>query len=982
VAPVFAADAVYFSATDNIADALVQKINAETVRIDMSAWYLTERAVTQALVNRFNAGVTVRVLGDRGSIFEIDPKTRDEFYWLASQGVPIRLRYDPTWYPEIHHWKATIFAGQNIVAFGSANYTPFELAPWSPTNYKDEVVLFTDELPLVKAFKTKFDVMWHDTTPEPESLIPSAPYFRDWDTACALEAACADYLVQYPNPKPMVIDTSRRVPDNPLPPEMVWGQGAGFNSRLVEEIAREPSQVDFVIYRLTVDSITSALLAKFQSGVPVRLIVEPDEYLNRKWPEFWITHANIDKLWAAGIPIKQRRHEGLTHMKVLLTSSVATVASSNLAAAWQRDHNYFLPASAKPAIYQAIKNRFQAMWSDPVGFGPFTPQPPDTPSLASPAAGASGVSPTTALSWSRAPFATDYDVYLGTHPSALTKVGNVPAALVNDPPATYAWTPPAPLQGNTTYYWQIVARTFATPVDPSIVASSDLSVFTTEGLNNPPPPPGGGAPYGGTPAAVPGTIEAERFNEGGAGVAYQDLSAGNAGGAFRNTDVDLEATTDAGGGYNVGWISPGEWLNFTVNVTAAGTYNLEARVASPGAGGRFHIEVDGTDKTGPLNIPDTGGWQAWTTVTATGIALTAGTQALRLVIDAVGPGGGVGNVNWIRLSSSPPGNGGTPYGGTPAAVPGTIEAERFNEGGAGVAYQDLSAGNAGGAFRSTDVDLEATTDTGGGYNVGWISPGEWLNFTVNVTAAGSYNLEARVASPGAGGRFHVEVNGTDKTGPLNIPDTGGWQAWTTVTATGIALTAGTQVLRLVIDAVGPGGGVGNVNWIRLSSSSSGNGGTPYGGTPAAVPGTIEAERFNEGGAGVAYQDLSAGNAGGAFRNTDVDLEATTDAGGGYNVGWISPGEWLNFTVNVTAAGTYTLDIRVASSGVGGHFHVDVNGVDKTGPLAMPDTGGWQVWTTVTKTGVSLAAGTQVLRLFVDTVGPTGSGGNFNWLRVR
>ncbi len=124
-----AADQVYFPSVDNVTNLIVQKINAETVRLDIGTWYLTEHAVSIAIANRFHAGVPVRLLGDRGSIFEIDANTRREFYWLASQGVPIRLRYNPTWYPEINHWKMGIFVGQGIVEFGSANWTAFELAP-------------------------------------------------------------------------------------------------------------------------------------------------------------------------------------------------------------------------------------------------------------------------------------------------------------------------------------------------------------------------------------------------------------------------------------------------------------------------------------------------------------------------------------------------------------------------------------------------------------------------------------------------------------------------------------------------------------------------------------------------------------------------------------------------------------------------------------------------------------------------------------
>src|SRR3984893_16392098 len=100
-----ATDRIYFSATDNVTDVLVQHINAETVRLDISSWYLSEHSISIAIANRFADGGTVRLMGDGGAIFEADAHTRAEFYWLASQGVPIRLRFNPTWFPEINHWK-------------------------------------------------------------------------------------------------------------------------------------------------------------------------------------------------------------------------------------------------------------------------------------------------------------------------------------------------------------------------------------------------------------------------------------------------------------------------------------------------------------------------------------------------------------------------------------------------------------------------------------------------------------------------------------------------------------------------------------------------------------------------------------------------------------------------------------------------------------------------------------------------------------
>jgi len=492
-------DRIYFSATDNVTSVLVQTINNERVRLDISTWYLSEHAISIAIANRFAAGVPVRIIGDRAAPFENDAHTKTELYWLASQGVPIRMRFNPTWYPELDHWKAAIFVGQNIVEFGSGNFAPTELAPVNATNYCDETELFTDDPALVNAFKTKFDVMWNDTTNEPQSLT-TAPYLKDWNDACANEFTgnCADYYTLYPNPAPMIINTARLEPDYPMPADLYWGQGSGFNNRLTQEILNENARIDIVVYRLEVDNITQALLSKFQAHVPVRVIIDPGQYTNIRWPEYWLTHANIDKLYAAGVPVVQRVHDGVTHMKTLITSTYASNASSNFGPAWQRDHDYFVPASTKPTIYQAIADRFQTMWNDTVGFAPFQPTPPYAPALATPASGSSAVPTTTSLVWNIAPLAVSYDVYLGTTQSNLALVANVPAEMSLTPPTTYSWTPPAPLQSGTTYYWKVVSRTNATPVNAAMIAASSMWSFTTGGSAGPPAAPANPSPADGT----------------------------------------------------------------------------------------------------------------------------------------------------------------------------------------------------------------------------------------------------------------------------------------------------------------------------------------------------------------------------------------------------------------------------------------------------------------------------------------------------
>jgi carbohydrate binding protein with CBM6 domain len=261
-----------------------------------------------------------------------------------------------------------------------------------------------------------------------------------------------------------------------------------------------------------------------------------------------------------------------------------------------------------------------------------------------------------------------------------------------------------------------------------------------------------------------------------------------------------------------------------------------------------------------------------------------------------------------------------------------------------------------------------------------VRAGEWLNYTVSVSAAGTYDIEIRVASAAAGGTFHIEANGVNKTGALAVPNTGEWQTWTTVRKTGVSLGAGMQVWRLVMDTNGAGG-VGNFNYIRVTASAGVGGSTPFGGTPTALPGTLQAENFDSGGEAVAYHDLVPGNQGGEYRTTNVDIAVAADAGGGYTLGWVGAGEWLNYSVNVGATGTYALDVRVASNGAGGTFHIEVNGVDKTGPLTVPSTGGWQTWATIRKSNISLTAGPQVWRIVMDSNGASGAVGNFNYIRV-
>jgi hypothetical protein len=151
-----------------------------------------------------------------------------------------------------------------------------------------------------------------------------------------------------------------------------------------------------------------------------------------------------------------------------------------------------------------------------------------------------------------------------------------------------------------------------------------------------------------------------------------------------------------------------------------------------------------------------------------------------------------------------PGGGGTsvssPFNGLANTLPESLRL-RISTTAATAWVMDNSAGNSGG-LPTTDVDIETASDSGGGHDVGWAFGGEWLKYTVNVAAAGVYDVEVRVASAGAGGTFHIDVNGTHVTGALSVPNTGGWQTWATVRKSGVSLSAGQQEWRLVLDTNG------------------------------------------------------------------------------------------------------------------------------------------------------------------------------------
>jgi hypothetical protein len=286
-------------------------------------------------------------------------------------------------------------------------------------------------------------------------------------------------------------------------------------------------------------------------------------------------------------------------------------------------------------------------------------------------------------------------------------------------------------------------------------------------------------------------------------------------------------------------------------------------------------------------------------------------------------------------------------------------------------FQNLSFARQAGTFTATFTATpnDAPIDGIIGLSSGAADAHSDLAVTVRFNASGgidAYNGSAYAAataipySAGVAYHFRLVISVPARRYDAYVKGPGGAEL---AIGTGYAFRAEQAgVIGLDNWAIHSTSGAYNLKNFAVSSTTPTS--TPYGGSPIALPGTIEAAYFDHGGEGVAYHDTSIGNLGDAtFRNpTDVDIKSN---GGPYSLGWVDTGEWLIYTVAVTASATYDFRVRAASGDADGAvLHVEVNGVNLSGPIAVPNTGSYTTWTTV-QAPITLAAGVQRLRVVVD-----------------
>ncbi len=435
---------------------LIDYINKETVGVDVAFWFMEDARYTTALIAAFNRGVKVRVL--------VDPRANatnkfnaDRLAELQAAGIPMRKRTASG----ILHWKTMIFASQGVVEFSGANYSADAWRPADPNqpfgNYTDESIYFSSTPSIFSSFRSKYDDLWIDTVSYANYANVTGPLTRSWGP-------------------PVTKD-----------PELNFPPGEGYASRAIARYKAEvatstptPGAIDVIMYRITDNRHADQMIAAVQRGVPVRLITEPEQY--RDVVRLWHSY-NIDRMYIAGVQVRQRTHAGLNHQKSILLKGQRMVifGSSNWSSASdnsQQEHNYF---TKRPELFDWFVNQFERKWNNPAENGDFVPLPPDNPVNKAPLNAAVAQPTSMTLQWYGGPWAHKYDVYLGTSPNPPLVAADLALGPSESTTELQSFAVPTPLLPGTTYYWRIVSKTMA-----NLTGTGQTFSFTTAGQAPPP----------------------------------------------------------------------------------------------------------------------------------------------------------------------------------------------------------------------------------------------------------------------------------------------------------------------------------------------------------------------------------------------------------------------------------------------------------------------------------------------------------------
>jgi hypothetical protein len=426
-----------------------------------------------------------------------------------------------------------------------------------------------------------------------------------------------------------------------------------------------------------------------------------------------------------------------------------------------------------------------------------------------------------------------------------------------------------------------------------------------------------GTPWRGTAWAVPGVVEAEDFDLGGEGVAYHesDMSGpGGMAGEYRYDDegnidapyVDIEYQADRDF-YDLGSGVAGEWVNYTINVTEEGLYDIRVVTAKINNIAKYSLSLDFVE-IGSYEFPNTGSWTQFTdNHVVKAVFLPAGEHVFTFTF------GGEGTTNVLNIDKFIFEKA---YLGTAKGeytIPGDLQAENFDEGGNGVAYSSPSG----------------SIETGGSGDATYIvaPAGGWLKYTFDVPELPfrDFLVSVNVATTKTE-KLTVLLNGREIAKDIDIPSTG--SAFQTIELPDLVkIYQGENVITIQTT-----GG----NFDKFSLVKPPYAGLPYAGDPYEIPGIIEAEYFDIGGEGISFHDTNTDHSQAKANEVRgwigdgsevVQMENNTFEGETIvDIGWNNNEEWLIYTVNILEAATYDISVVTATNNTTYHIYYDLDDV--------------------------------------------------------
>ena len=265
---------------------------------------------------------------------------------------------------------------------------------------------------------------------------------------------------------------------------------------------------------------------------------------------------------------------------------------------------------------------------------------------------------------------------------------------------------------------------------------------------------------------LPGVVEAEDFDLGGEGVSYHYKN-----GESQRQEAYEKGKPDGKGRdyvYRTEWVkinealgviqnlSGGDWFEYTVNVLEDGDYELQSYL-STGGNGNFQLYIDGEkvlakqEFRAPEEIDNK--WNYYFPVVSKPIQLKKGTHVFRF--------GDINGLNMDKFVFTRIGDLGTSEF-FECEVPGQVEAENYIAGEDNYSFTNGTSGS----YKQYRIDQGVAISKDGDINgehavfVSNMSPGDWLSYDVNCTAAGNYDILARIATIGRT-RVILNIDGVD-----------------------------------------------------------------------------------------------------------------------------------------------------------------------------------------------------------------------------